>query len=120
MRMGKRTFRIGELAKQLNVERFVIRFWEKEFALKSIRSDGKQRFYTQDDLKKFALIKELLYDKKYTIAGARNTLQEQGKKSQPIVIVPSKKLDLEATPISTLNQHLIVLREQLKKLYNML
>jgi len=82
MRMGRRTFRIGELARQLDVERFVIRFWEKEFDLKPTRSDGKQRFYTQDDFKKFSLIKELLYHKKYTIAGARYTLQEREKKKK--------------------------------------
>ena len=31
MRMQKRRFRIGQLANQLGVERFVVRFWEKEF-----------------------------------------------------------------------------------------
>ena len=34
MKMEKRKFRIGELAKLLEVERFVIRFWEKEFSIK--------------------------------------------------------------------------------------
>ena len=63
MRMQKKQFRIGELAKQIGVERFVIRFWEKEFNLKASRSTGKQRFYTEDNLKQFEKIKELLYNK---------------------------------------------------------
>jgi DNA-binding transcriptional MerR regulator len=63
MKMQRRLIRIGELAKQLNVENFVIRFWEKEFSLKGHRSPGGQRFYDAADLAKFCTIKELLYDK---------------------------------------------------------
>ena len=33
MKMEKKKFRIGELAQKVGVERFVIRFWEKEFGL---------------------------------------------------------------------------------------
>lgn len=75
MRMQKRKFRIGEFAKTLNVERFVIRFWEKEFNLKTGRSHGGQRFYSEDDLATFIEIKELLYKKGFTIAGAKKQIQ---------------------------------------------
>lgn len=74
MRMQKRKFRIGHLAQHLAVERFVIRFWEKEFNIKPTRSDGGQRFYDEQDLSKFEHIKELLYKKGYTIAGAKKQL----------------------------------------------
>lgn len=74
MRMEKRKFRIGELAEHLAVERFVIRFWEKEFNLKPSRSHGGQRFYDEDDARIFAAIKELLYNRGFTIAGARKEL----------------------------------------------
>lgn len=74
MKMEKRKFRIGELAEHLNVERFVIRFWEKEFNFKAHRSIGGQRFYDEHDLQKFQAIKELLYHKKFTIAGAKQHL----------------------------------------------
>ena len=72
--MNKRKFRIGDLAKEVGVKKFVIRFWEKEFDLKSDRSDGGQRFYTPDDLKTFMQIKELLYKQKFTIPGAKKQL----------------------------------------------
>ncbi len=75
IKMGQRKFRIGELAEQLNVKKFVIRFWEKEFDLKSDRSGGGQRFYSQEDFEKFTLIKNLLYVKKFTIPGAKNQIQ---------------------------------------------
>lgn len=73
--MGKRQFRIGDLAKELHVKKFVIRFWEREFDLKSDRSQGGQRFYTDDDLKTFQTIKHLLYEQGFTIAGAKKHLQ---------------------------------------------
>jgi DNA-binding transcriptional MerR regulator len=74
--MSKKKFRIGELAKELDVKKFVVRFWEKEFGLKSERSEGGQRFYTEDDLKTFNTIKFLLYSQGFTIAGAKTKLQE--------------------------------------------
>lgn len=72
--MSKRKFRIGDLAQELKIKKYIIRFWEKEFDLKSDRSDGGQRFYTEDDLALFTKIKQLLYLEGYTIAGARKQL----------------------------------------------
>lgn len=72
--MSKRQFRIGDLAKELKVKKFVIRFWEKEFNLKSDRSNGGQRFYTTKDFETFLLIKDLLYSQGFTILGAKKQL----------------------------------------------
>jgi DNA-binding transcriptional MerR regulator len=72
--MCKRTFRIGDLSKNLKVKKYIIRFWEKEFNIKSYRSEGGQRFYTQEDLNLFRKIKDLLYNKRFTILGAKNEL----------------------------------------------
>ena len=74
MKMQKRQFRIGELSKTLQVEQFVIRFWEKEFEVTSFRSEGGQRFYTEKDLTRFQAIKQLLYEEGFTIAGAKKQL----------------------------------------------
>lgn len=72
--MGKRKFRIGDLARELKVKKYVVRFWEKEFELESDRSEGGQRFYTKEDLKLFSLIKDLLYNRGFTISGAKKEL----------------------------------------------
>jgi DNA-binding transcriptional MerR regulator len=72
--MSQRQFRIGDLANELKVKKFVIRFWEQEFQLSSERSQGGHRFYTDEDLKTFQLIKTLLYHQGYTIEGARKQL----------------------------------------------
>lgn len=76
MKMERRTFRIGELAHALSlngqpIEPFVIRFWEKEFGIQSHRSPGGQRFYTEEDFEYFLRIKELLYERRFTIEGAK-------------------------------------------------
>jgi DNA-binding transcriptional MerR regulator len=76
IKMGQKKFRIGELSEQLNIKKFVIRFWEKEFGLTADRSSGGQRFYTQEDFNTFVLIKDLLYQKKFTIPGARKELDQ--------------------------------------------
>ncbi len=80
MKMQKRQFRIGELAQYLDVEKFVIRFWEKEFEMRCSRSTGGQRFYDDKDIEKFSTIKDLLYKKGYTIAGAKQQLKERSKR----------------------------------------
>lgn len=129
MRMQKRKFRIGQLAKRLSVERFVIRFWEKEFSLRSTRSDGGQRFYDEDDLNTFSLIKTLLYEKGFTIAGAKKQIFKQVALA-PDRILASSKTTIEkssekdsAPPLQTneklndkasnLKKHLLKIRELL-------
>ena len=81
MKMQKKQFRIGTLAQELGLEKFVVRFWEKEFNIKSSRSTGGQRYYTVADVEKFKLIKELLYTKKFTIAGAKDALCNDPQKA---------------------------------------
>lgn len=109
MKMQKRQFRIGELAEHLNVEKFVIRFWEKEFDMKSNRSNGGQRFYDNRDVEKFSMIKHLLYDKGFTIAGAKQQLKDRLPKQKPSPLNEQKVLGSHKT---TLDNDQI--KEQLK------
>lgn len=99
--MAKKKFRIGELAKELQVKKFVIRFWEKEFGLKSDRSQGGQRYYTQDDFKAFNTIKHLLYKQGYTIAGAKSQLATLLSKKHPCTPqenTPPEEKQIKAQP----------------------
>ena len=121
MRMQKRQFRIGELAKKLNIEKFVIRFWEKEFGIKTTRSAGGQRFYQQKDYEKFQLIKELLYRKKYTIAGAKLYFQHEKKPNSKTIIASQKTtMEYDAQEVMALKDQLRHIKKQLKKLRQML
>ena len=87
--MGQRQFRIGDLADELKVKKFVIRFWEQEFGLSAERSEGGHRFYTSTDLQTFQMIKDLLHNQGYTIEGARKRLP---------VLLSEKKQNQEAAP----------------------
>lgn len=133
MKMQKRKFRIGELANKLQLERFVVRFWEKEFSIKTKRSQGSQRFYDESDLKKFELIKRLLYEEGFTIIGAKKKLKEKPslKSEKPESIIASQKTTMEESKkivskaaenekIEHLSQQIIDLKNKLRKLREML
>ena len=78
-------FRIGEISKILGVEPYVVRYWETEFStIKPIRTKSEQRLYRRKDLEELALIKRLLYQDKFTIAGAKKRLQELRKESPAV------------------------------------
>jgi DNA-binding transcriptional MerR regulator len=68
-------FKIGEVAQIVGVEAYVLRFWESEFpGLAPRKTDSGHRVYRRSDVEKVFRIKELLYDKGFTIAGARKRL----------------------------------------------
>ena len=131
MKMQKRQFRIGQLAHYLNVEKFVIRFWEKEFGMRTSRSTGGQRFYDDNDIEKFLLIKDLLYKKGYTIVGAKQQLKEKSKRKQNTEQEESKvfgshkttlEQEIEAPQASReqLEQQIVDLQQKLLKLRELL
>jgi DNA-binding transcriptional MerR regulator len=101
MKMTKRTFRIGELADHLTLERFVIRFWEKEFGIRSKRSSGGQRYYDEKDLYKFEMIKRLLYDEGFTISGAKKCLKDATKATP---LKETKEQNIFASHVTTLEK----------------
>lgn len=70
-------FKIGEVAKLIDVEPHVLRFWESEFPqISPSKSRTKQRLYKKDDVQTILTIRELLYEQKFTIEGARRRLKE--------------------------------------------
>src|SRR5579863_5917834 len=73
-------FKIGEVSNLLTVEPYVLRFWETEFPkLAPKKTDKGQRMYRRKDVELLLQIKHLLYEKKFTIEGARQILQGSGK-----------------------------------------
>jgi len=118
--MEQKKLRIGELAQHLHVEQFVIRYWEKEFGIKPRRSSGGQRYYTQKDVKKFETIRQLLHDKKFTIAGARQVFDYLSKhKTYDLAFTAS---ELTSLPIARNETQSHIIYEQLRsmreQLYN--
>src|SRR5580704_10151477 len=73
-------FKIGEVSDLLGVEPYVLRYWETEFAVLSPKKSGTgHRLYRRKDVELLLRIKHLLYDKKFTIEGARQTLHEESR-----------------------------------------
>src|SRR3954471_13911434 len=73
-------FKIGEVSELLGVEPYVLRYWETEFSVLSPKKSGTgHRLYRRKDVELLLRIKHLLYEKKFTIEGARQTLQAESK-----------------------------------------
>ena len=74
-------FRIGEVAALLSVEPYVLRYWESEFPSLSPKKSGTgHRLYRRKDVELLLRIKHLLYEKRFTIEGARHALQQEARK----------------------------------------
>ena len=72
-----RRLRIGEAARALGLEPYVLRFWEVEFPqLAPSRTEKGQRLYTQADMALLRAIQKLLHEEGLTIDGARRRLME--------------------------------------------
>ena len=73
----KAYFRIGEVSKILNVEPYVIRYWESEFkTVKPVRTKTSQRLYRKKDVQELLTIRNLLYQQRFTINGAKKQLMK--------------------------------------------
>ena len=76
---AKLYYRIGEVSEITGVKAYVLRYWESEFRwMAPQKSRSKQRLYRRRDIDMIRLIKKLLYEQRFTIAGARKKLREIG------------------------------------------
>ena len=97
-------FKIGEVAEITGVKPYVLRYWESEFKMVSpSKSRSRQRLYKKNDVELIFWIKELLYEDRYTINGARKKLKEMGygkmtaQASQPELQFAKSKTDARKT-----------------------
>ena len=68
-------FRIGEVSGLTQTKPYVLRYWETEFpTLKPVKSKSGHRLYRRQDVEMVLEIKRLLYERGYTIEGARKQL----------------------------------------------
>jgi DNA-binding transcriptional MerR regulator len=76
-------FKIGEVSRIAGLPSHVLRFWEGEFKkINPRRTAAGQRAYTRKDIETILEIKHLLYDRKFTIDGARRHI---GGRAEPSV-----------------------------------
>ena len=68
-------FQIGEVERLLEVKSHTLRYWEKEFPLVQPRKDAfGRRIYSGRDVTMLLRLKHLLYERHFTVEGARDQL----------------------------------------------
>jgi len=94
-------FRIGEVSQLVGVEAYVLRYWESEFpALSPKKSSSGQRMFRRKDVELLLNIKHLLYDRKFTIEGARKALNDKAP-------IRQEELFPAASPLPEIRKQLI-------------
>lgn len=96
-------FRIGEVSQLVGVKPHVLRYWESEFpVLRPKKTRGQHRHYARRDVEVALLIKRLVHDQGYTIAGARRKLRELGqhRRSDPSPAEEARHVTLRAELIA--------------------
>jgi DNA-binding transcriptional MerR regulator len=88
-------FKIGDVARLLKIEPYVLRFWESQFPqLKPNKSGTGQRLYRKRDVEIAVEIKRLVYGEGYTLSGARQVLGQQ-RRADVSVPAPAAKSNVQ-------------------------
>jgi DNA-binding transcriptional MerR regulator len=73
-------FRIGEVCDLIKVQPHVLRYWETEFPMLAPQKNrAGQRVYRRKDVEMVLRIRDLLYEEKFTIAGAKKKLLDESR-----------------------------------------
>ena len=118
----KNLFRIGEVSRLTSTKPFVLRYWETEFPmLQPVKSPKGHRLYRRQDIETVFVIKGLLYDEGFTIAGARRHLRDQAAEPNGSNGEDATADANPAQPSLALNrQTLLDLRDSLRSLLTVL
>ena len=104
----KAYFRIGEVSRILRVEPYVIRYWETEFkTVKPVRTKADQRLYRKKDVEELLTIRNLLYQQRFTINGAKKQLMK-------------KSGDDESVLTASHHEKLILIKRELQQIRNIM
>jgi len=124
----KNLYRIGEVSRITDTKPFVLRYWETEFpTLQPVKSPKGHRLYRRKDVDTVLLIKRLLYDEGFTIAGARRHLRDLGDSPAELELEPETGIEArpapaaeapQATPIN--RKALLDLRDSLRAFLTLL
>ena len=114
----KDAYRIGEVASLTHIEPYVLRYWESEFpVLRPGKSPHGQRLYRPADIETILIIKRLLYEEGFTIAGARKQIETSNGTPQ-LSIPPAPLVAPPAAPVA--REQLLAVRAELVRLLTLL
>jgi len=93
-------FKIGEVGEISGLPTYVLRFWENEFKkISPKRTSSGQRLYSKKDVELILQIKYLLYEKKFTIQGAKqhlNSTTPEKKEKQSTNVLDDVRMELKS------------------------
>jgi DNA-binding transcriptional MerR regulator len=108
-------FKIGEVSELLGVEPYVLRYWETEFSVLSPKKSGTDhRLYRRKDVELLLRIKHLLYEKKFTIEGARQSLHAQSRAPKPKAAKIAQQQLFSEDPLPEIRRELAEILQLLK------
>lgn len=115
-------YSIGEVSKLTGIEPYVLRYWEKEFEqLKPAKNRAGNRTYTNRDIKIILMIKRLLYEEGYTIAGAKRALEKYDFDKDPTeIVIEGDKIKTPKIIDPELRQDLIEVKKILESILSKL
>ena len=80
-------YKIGEVGDITGIPSHVLRFWEKQFPqLTPNKTRSGHRLYKKRDILVILHIKDLLYNKRFTIKGARESLASWRENAQELAV----------------------------------
>ena len=93
---GRLYYSISEVSDLIGVKPHVLRYWETQFKmLRPKKGRGGARMYRKRDIEVLFEIKQLLYDQRFTIAGARRRILDERSEGKEQIELPFSKLDRE-------------------------
>ena len=109
-------FKIGEVSSLLGVEPYVLRYWETEFPVLSPKKSGTgHRLYRRKDVELLLRIKHLLYEKRFTIEGARQTLHAEARSPKPRRLKQAQQELFSVDPLPEIRRELADILNLLKQ-----
>ncbi len=105
-------FKIGDVARICALEPYVLRFWESQFPqLKPNKSGTGQRLYRRRDVELVLEIKRLVHGQGFTLAGARQVLEQAhqrptAQKTLPLARSAAKRSDGAAATLERVRAEL--------------
>lgn len=94
--IGRLYYSISEVSDMVGVKPHVLRYWESQFKmLRPKKGRGGARMYRKRDIEVLFEIKQLLYDQRFTIAGARRRILDERADTKEQIELPFSRLDRE-------------------------
>ena len=105
-------YSISEVSEVTDLKQYVLRYWESEFSqLRPSKNSAGNRNYRKSDIDLINEIKDLLYNRRFTIKGARQYLKDRVKQdfnktanTEQIKTIKEKVIKLTAADLKTLKR----------------